>query len=218
MKNLFISLFFIILISKSYENTLSKFIKNLEKKSEIPNLKIPKPLNEEIKDNKQEKENGMDPPDDIIEEDIIEPEPEEEMGPIEIEDKPFCSKGRIIRGRCYCRKGMTLINDDCEYRKKKECPDGYVKKKGKCYIKYKNPTCPYGYILRGRKCVIEIEKKDHICPLGYYLKNGNCVPVDDDDDEVDDPVNEFEDEDFDCPVGFVVYKGRCVDEKKIRKY
>ena len=113
---------------------------------------------------------------------------------------------------------MKLINDDCQYMKKQECPSGYVKQQGRCRKKAINPYCPNGYILRGRKCVIEIEKKDDICPLGYYLKNGNCVPVDDDDDEVDEPLDVFDDDDFDCPVGFVVYKGRCVDEKKIRKY
>ena len=45
---------------------------------------------------------------------------------------------------------MKLIDDDWEYIKRKECPFGYVKTQGKCYIKNKKPIVPYGYILRGR--------------------------------------------------------------------
>ncbi len=114
MKNLLISLFLIILISKSHQNTLSKFI---EKKSKIPNLKISNPLNEEIKENEIEKDIGMQPPEDIDDDVVITREESEED--IEEDMVNFCSKGKIIRGKCICRKGMKLINGDCKYIKKK---------------------------------------------------------------------------------------------------
>ena len=114
MKNLLISLFLIILISKSHQNTLSKFI---EKKSKIPNLKISNPLNEEIKENEIEKDIGMQPPEDIDDDVAITREESEED--IEEDMVNFCSKGKIIRGKCICEKGMKLINDDCEYINKK---------------------------------------------------------------------------------------------------
>ena len=94
MKNLLISLFLIILISKSHQNTLSKFI---EIKSKIPNLKISNPLNEEIKENEIEKDIGMAPPEDI--DDDVDITREEGPGfKVEYSDN-FCSKGKIIRGK-----------------------------------------------------------------------------------------------------------------------
>ena len=150
MKNLLISLFLIILISKSHQNTLSKFI---EIKSKIPNLKISNPLNEEIKENEIEKDIGMQPPKDI-DDDITRSSVEED---IEEDIVNFCSKGKIIRGKCICEKGMKLINDDCQYIKKKECSSGYVKQQSKCRRKIIKPICTKGYYLRERKCVIEIK-------------------------------------------------------------
>ena len=223
MKNLLISLFLIILISKSHQNTLSKFI---EIKSKIPNLKISNPLNEEIKENEIEKDIGKAPPEDI-DDDIIRPSVEED---IEEDIVNFCSKGKIIRGKCICRKGMKLINDDCKYITKKECPSGFVKQQGRCRKKTIKPNCPNGYILRGRKCVIEIRKRDDICPLGFYLKKGNCVPVDEEeeeeefdvpnpddvyDDEFQDPpyphggYDDTNDDKIACPFGYVFIKGKC---------
>ena len=123
----------------------------------------------------------MAPPEDI--DDDVDITREEGPGfKVEYSDN-FCSKGKIIRGKCICRKGMKLINDDCQYMKKQECPSGYVKQQGRCRKKAINPYCPNGYILRGRKCVIKIKIIDDVCPLGFYLKKGNCVPVDDEEEE-----------------------------------
>ena len=228
MKNLLISLFLIILISKSHQNTLSKFI---EKKSKIPNLKISSPLNEEIKENEIEKDIGMQPPEDIDDDVAITREESEED--IEEDMVNFCSKGKIIRGKCICRKGMKLINGDCKYIKKRECPSGFVKQQGRCRKKNIKPNCPKGYILRGRQCVIEIKKIDTICPLGFTFKKGNCVPVDEEEEEeeeeeldVPNPDDRYHDDFQDppypgggyddtnddkiaCPFGYVFIKGKC---------
>ena len=83
----------------------------------------------------------MQPPKDI-DDDITRSSVEED---IEEDIENFCSKGKIIRGKCICRKGMKLINDDCQYMKKHECPSGYVKQQGRCRKKTINPYYPKGY-------------------------------------------------------------------------